>query len=131
MRICHQCGRITSGKPSFCIWCGRSYNVRLCPRLHANPRDAQSCSTCGSHDLSIPQQKLPLWFKPLIFLAGLVPGILLLSVSLVYLAYFIYRLIVSPSSLLLPMLLGLLLGVLWLLWMHVPFFLVRMIAKRR
>jgi hypothetical protein len=81
--------------------------------------------------LSIPQQKLPLWFKPLIFLAGLVPGILLLSVSLVYLAYFIYRLIVSPSSLLLPMLLGLLLGVLWLLWMHVPFFLVRMIAKRR
>ena len=131
MRICYQCGRITSGRPSFCIWCGRSYNVRLCPRLHVNPREAQSCSLCGSHDLSTPQQKLPLWFKPILLLAGLLPGVVLLAVSLVYLAYFVYRLWLDPSSLLLPMLFGLLLSLLWLLWMYVPLFLVRLILKRR
>lgn len=131
MRICYQCGRITSGRPSFCIWCGRSYNVRLCPRLHVNPRDAQSCSVCGLHDLSTPQQRLPLWFKPVVFLAGFAPGILLLSISLIYIAHFVYRLFIDPSNLLVPMLFGLVLGLLWLVWMHVPFFLVRMVIKRR
>lgn len=131
MRICYQCGRITAGKPAFCNWCGRSYEMRLCPRLHMNPRKARTCSVCGLRDLSIPQQKLPLWFKPLLFLAGLVPGIVLLAVSLIYIAYFVYRLFVAPSSLLLLMFFGLLLGLVWLAWMHVPLFLVRLLLRRR
>ena len=41
----------------FCTSCGRSFDVRLCPRLHVNPRGAQVCAQCGSRDLSQPQQR--------------------------------------------------------------------------
>ena len=41
MKYCYQCGRITTGKPLYCNSCGRSYDVKLCPRAHANPRSAE------------------------------------------------------------------------------------------
>ncbi|MGH9660739.1 MAG: hypothetical protein ACRD96_19475, partial [Bryobacteraceae bacterium] len=41
--------------PLFCSHCGATYDVRLCPRLHPNPRSARICSQCGSRDLSTPQ----------------------------------------------------------------------------
>jgi hypothetical protein len=61
MKYCHHCGRLTSGEPMFCQFCGRSYDVKLCPRLHANPRWAEVCSQCGSRELSTPQPKVSFW----------------------------------------------------------------------
>src|SRR5438552_17711132 len=124
MRICYHCGRVTSGQPLFCNWCSRSYSVRLCPRLHPNPRSAEACSQCGSRDLSIPQEKLPLWFRPLMFFAGVLPGAALLLISILYICYFTYRLFTDPYNLLLPMLFGLSLGLAWAIWMHIPFVLL-------
>lgn len=49
---------MTPGKPLFCNFCGRSYDLKLCPRLHVNPRHAEVCSQCGSRDFSTPQPKV-------------------------------------------------------------------------
>jgi RNA polymerase subunit RPABC4/transcription elongation factor Spt4 len=54
MRFCNNCKKITAGKPPFCNFCARSYNVKLCPRGHTNPRAANACSICGSTELSTP-----------------------------------------------------------------------------
>src|SRR5260370_33279683 len=114
MKICYHCGRVTEGKPLFCNHCGRSYNVKLCPKLPPNPRRAEACSLCGSRNLSIPQNKLPLWFKPLMLLLSVIPGIGLLVISILYLGYFTYRFISAPPSLLVPTLVGVLRGRIWL-----------------
>lgn len=86
---------------------------------------------CGSRDLSTPHEKLPFWFRILLFLSGILPGLALLVLSLIYIGYFLERLILSPSALLVPMLLGLALGVAWFLWMHVPFLLIRILRRGR
>ncbi len=54
MKRCTHCFRYSLSQPSFCTYCGRSYNVRRCPRGHINPRTAGFCSECGSADLSTP-----------------------------------------------------------------------------
>jgi hypothetical protein len=54
MRRCSHCFHYSRGRPSYCPYCGRTYNVRLCPRGHANARNAQFCADCGSDDLSTP-----------------------------------------------------------------------------
>ena len=63
MKYCYECGRVTAGEPLFCQFCGRTYNVKLCPRLHVNPRFAEVCSQCGSRDLSTPQPKVSVWWR--------------------------------------------------------------------
>ncbi len=138
MRFCTQCKQITTGQPIFCNRCGRSYNLKLCPRLHVNPRSAEVCSQCGSLDLSTPQPKLPLVLRPVAMLLGLGPGVLFLLIAGVYLAFYIRQLITDPSGLLPLMCLGFLLGCLLLLWMMLPRFLRnflkgigRLIFKRR
>lgn len=60
MKYCHHCGTLTPGQPLFCGSCGRTYDVKLCSRLHVNPRRADVCSQCGSRDLSTPQPRMPL-----------------------------------------------------------------------
>ena len=60
MKFCYECAKITAGKPLFCNFCGRSYDVKLCPRLHVNPRKAEACSRCGNRNLSIPQPRRPI-----------------------------------------------------------------------
>ena len=40
MNYCYNCGHITPGEPLYCNYCGRSYDLKLCPRHHANPRSA-------------------------------------------------------------------------------------------
>jgi hypothetical protein len=81
--------------------------------------------------LSIPQEKVPFWFKPILFLFGLLPGVALVFISLLYAAYFASRLLTNPSDLLIPMLFGLVLGLVWMLWMYVPLLLVRWLRRRR
>lgn len=131
MRICYHCGRLTSGKPLFCNTCGRSFSVKLCPRLHPNPRTAEACAQCGSRELSIPQERLPLWFRPLMFLFGIVPGFALLLISIFYIGYFLLRLISDPNHLLIPMFYGLALAFAWFIWLHLPLFLIGRLKRRR
>jgi hypothetical protein len=64
-------------------------------------------------------------------LAGVIPGLALLVLSLIYVGYFLIRLVADPSDLFVPMLYGLALGITWLLWMHVPFLLIRALRRRR
>jgi RNA polymerase subunit RPABC4/transcription elongation factor Spt4 len=58
MRYCTSCHNLTAGTPLFCSTCGSTYDLRLCPRLHPNPRSAQICSQCGSRDLSQPEPEV-------------------------------------------------------------------------
>ncbi len=116
MKYCYSCGRVTSGEPLFCNACGRSYDVRLCPRLHVNPRYAAVCSQCGSHELSTPQPKVGLWWKVLGFVLQIVAGILLICLSLSVLV----ELLKSPVIQSAMVLLGFLLMGLWALWAMLP-----------
>src|SRR5882724_4370705 len=77
MKYCYECGRMTPGEPFFCNFCGRSYDVKLCPRHHPNPRIAEVCSQCGSHDLSTPQPKVSVWWKILGWLTRVLIGLFL------------------------------------------------------
>ena len=54
MRRCTSCFRFHPGSPTFCSYCGRSFDVRICSRGHRNLRGVQYCAECGSADLSTP-----------------------------------------------------------------------------
>jgi hypothetical protein len=54
MRRCTSCFRFQPGRPTYCAYCGRSFDVRLCPRGHRSPRHVEFCAECGSADLSTP-----------------------------------------------------------------------------
>jgi hypothetical protein len=116
MKFCYQCGHATTGEPLFCNSCGRSFDVKLCPRRHPNPRYAEVCSQCGSRELSTPQPKVPFWWKSLGFLFQLVSGILLVLLSLSV----AIELLKSPAGQNAMILLGLLVAVLWALWIMLP-----------
>jgi hypothetical protein len=116
VRYCFSCRHITGGKPLFCNHCGKSYDVKLCVRLHQNPRRAEACSQCGSRELSTPQRYVP-WWRKVFLMTAPISGILLLLLSVAYFIYFALQVFSHPSSLLRPMLLGLLLGLLWLIYM--------------
>jgi hypothetical protein len=129
MKYCYNCSRITLGEPLFCNFCGRSYEVKLCPRLHPNPRAAQTCSQCGSRDLSAPQPKIPFWLKPLVSLVSVLPGLVLLAVSVLFLGAFVQVMLTDPAMQSRMMVLGLLLALLWYLYMKLPLFLRRAIHR--
>ena len=74
MKYCYNCGHMTPGDPLFCNVCGRSYDVKLCPRMHVNPRGAQVCSQCGNRELSTPQPKIPMSLRLLAIVVRLVSG---------------------------------------------------------
>lgn len=61
MRYCPYCHHWNVGRLQLCNYCGRSWHVRLCPRGHANPYDAQYCGVCGSADLTDTAGPRPLW----------------------------------------------------------------------
>ena len=118
MRYCFSCRKITSGDPSYCNYCGKSYDVKRCGRGHPNVRSADVCSTCGSRDMSVPQARLSLKMRIFQACALTIPYVVLLVFSLAYVGVFFRTLFKDPSGLLPLMLLGLLLGLLWLLWIH-------------
>lgn len=117
---CYHCNRITVGEPLFCNFCGRSYNVKLCPRLHPNPRNAQICSQCGSRDLSIPQPKMPFWAGILEFLLRIIPGAALTALSVITVALFILAIFTRPDLLVPVVFLLIALGLLWRAWSQIP-----------
>ena len=82
MKYCYQCGKMTAGEPLYCGTCGRTYDVKLCPRLHVNPRGADVCSKCGSRELSTPQPKIPSSLRLLALFVRLGLGLVLFYASL-------------------------------------------------
>src|SRR6266481_5255965 len=129
MKLCMNCRRTSPGKPLFCNFCGTSYNIRLCSRQHVNPRAAEVCSQCGSRDLSQPQPKPSLLLRPLLWLLGLSPGLILLAAISVTAFIGLQKLLSDPAGMLWVMLLALGLGILFLLWMSLPNFLKKFIKK--
>jgi DNA-directed RNA polymerase subunit RPC12/RpoP len=120
MKYCYECNRITPGEPLYCNTCGHSYNVKLCPHRHQNPRTAQACSQCGSRDLSKPQPRVPLWAPILEFVLSCVPGLLLVIGSVTAIVLVIQALIQNPSvlgTLAVPIIMLL---ILWWLWAQIP-----------
>jgi RNA polymerase subunit RPABC4/transcription elongation factor Spt4 len=129
MRLCTNCFQITTGDPLFCNRCGFTYNRKLCPSRHINPRAAQVCAQCGSRDLSTPQPKLPLIVRPAVMLLGVGPGWLLLIALVVWSGFYVHRLITDPNGLLPLLCIALVLGILLYLWMLLPNFVRNSIGK--
>jgi hypothetical protein len=120
MKFCYTCGHWTAGKPLFCNFCGGSYDVKLCPKLHTNPRFAEACSQCGSRNLSVPQPRIPLSWRILVLIAHGVCILLLLAFSLpIALAFLTALLRHAPIGN--RLFLGILLVILlWSLWAMLP-----------
>ncbi len=129
MKYCWNCNHITPGEPSFCNACGRSYNVKLCPRQHPNPRSAEACSQCGSRDLSTPQPRVPFWAPVVEFLLSLVPGLILFALSVIALAALATAVAHSPQLLCSAVCLLIALGILWWVWSQIPAWIRRAISK--
>jgi len=129
MKYCYQCGHITAGEPLFCNSCGRSYNVKLCPRLHVNPRNADVCSACGSRDLSKPQPRVPFWAPFLEFALRLLPGAILGALSVLAVAALLLAIFRQPGMLVPVVFLLIALGILWSVWARIPLWFRRAIYK--
>jgi len=120
MKYCYNCDRTTIGEPLFCNFCGRSYNIKLCPKLHMNPREAEACSRCGSRDLSVPQPRVPLWMTLLSILVIVVSGLILGFFSLLTITFFVRHLLKSPHALVAFAFVETVLGILWWGWTEIP-----------
>jgi hypothetical protein len=121
MKYCHNCHHITGGEPLYCDYCGRSYDVKLCPRRHVNVRTAMVCSQCGSPDLSTPQPHMPFWFAPLVAALSLLPGLVLLLISVLLSIAAINAVLYQPAQLRTLLVLSLGVAGLWLLYLPVPY----------
>jgi hypothetical protein len=130
MNYCYNCGHITPGEPLYCNNCGRSYDVKLCPRHHANPRSADVCSQCGSRELSTPQPKVPAMWKLLAIIIRLGLGLFLFYVTL----SFLVALAKTTQFQQALVAFALLLIALWLVWSKLPDWLqdtLRNLVKRK
>src|SRR5205807_4031359 len=130
MKHCFNCGRISAGDPLFCNTCGRSFDKKLCPRHHPNPRSAEICSRCGSRELSTPQPNVSLGWKFLEWLMRMVIGALLLLLS-VFLGFEVLKgLLGSPMVQGGLVLLGMLLFVLAWIWGKFPEWFRKFVRKQ-
>lgn len=129
MRYCNQCHKITSGEPLFCNFCGRSYDFKLCPHRHPNPRNADVCNQCGSRELSTPHPRVPFFLLPLVWLLTVLPGLLLVTVSVLFVFGFTRALLSNQALLFQAVLAGLMLAFLWYLYSKLPHFLRRLLSR--
>lgn len=120
MKYCYECGRMTPGNPLYCNFCGRSYDLKLCPRHHPNPRTAELCSQCGSRELSTPQPKVSVWWRILEWLTRMFIGAFLMCLSVFLLFEFLKAALQSSAGQGAVIVLAILLGVLWWLWTLLP-----------
>lgn len=120
MRFCFHCHRITAGKPLFCNNCGRSYDQKLCHRLHANPRSAEVCAQCGSRELSTPQPRGRWYLRWLLLLTAPLPGLILWLITVAFFFAFLKVLVTDQRLMGAMMVLGLIIGILWLIYVHLP-----------
>ena len=120
MKYCTHCRHITAGQPFFCMFCGRSYHVRLCPRLHVNPRGAQVCAQCGSRDLSQPQPPTP-WSTGLLHTAlHLLPTVLVVTIGIVTMLAMVQAVLTNQQVQGQLVVLMLLAAAGWLAWSKLP-----------
>ena len=120
MKYCFNCNRVTIGDPLFCNFCGKTYNIKLCPRLHVNPRSADVCSQCGSRDLSAPQPKVPFWGRVLVVLITFVLWVVILSLTVLLVVVFL-RQVFSSTDILADLIgIGIILALMWWIWMQIP-----------
>ena len=126
MRYCHNCHRVTTGEPLFCHSCGFTFDAKLCPARHINPRWATVCSQCGSRDLTNPAPRVPLAFRLLLLLASLVPGFVLLLL-LVLAAMAVFQEVLTNQAIQAQLVAAILvLALLWWLWLQLPHFIQNM-----
>lgn len=130
MTFCYHCSKITTGEPFFCSSCGRTYDLKLCPRLHPNPRSAEVCSRCGSRELSTPQPKVSLGWKFLEWFLRMTLGIVIVVVTLVLVFGFITELLQTQAGQTGVVLLGMLLILLSWVWHKLPEWLRKFIRKQ-
>lgn len=129
MRFCPQCYRLTTGDPLYCNHCGSTYDAKLCPARHLNPRNAEVCAQCGSRDLSAPAPRLPLWLRPVLFALSLLPGVLL-ALLLILVAVGIVNQIATNGQIQAQLLiLFLLLALLWWMYIHLPKFIQNLLRS--
>ena len=129
MKYCYNCDRVTIGEPLFCNFCGRSYDVKLCPRLHVNLRGTRVCSKCGSTELTTPQPRVPFWARILLFLLTLVPGLILCVISIGLVIFFFDRFLFSHDMLVGLAAIDCVLIALWWGWTRIPFYFRRTIHR--
>ena len=120
MKYCYSCNRITTGDPLFCNFCGKSYNVKLCPRLHVNPRLAQVCSQCGSRDLSTPQPKVPFLGRILVVVTTALLWGIILAFTLTFVLVFLKAVFSNANVLAALIGIGIMLALLSWMWMQIP-----------
>lgn len=120
MRYCFSCRRLTTGEPLFCSHCGTTYDVRLCPRLHVNPRTTRVCSQCGSHDLSTPQPHRSFLTRAKCALLSRLPGVALLLLSIWLLLAFVEQLLTNQQVQAEFFVLLLMLGIGWWAYTQLP-----------
>jgi len=129
MRYCNNCHRMTAGEPLFCNFCGRSYDLKLCPHRHPNPRNAEICSQCGSRELSTPHPHVPIWLAVSIRILTGLPGLLLVAVSILFVFGLVNVLLSNQQLLFQAVVAGLMLAFLWYLYSHLPAFLRRFLSS--
>ena len=116
MKYCYQCGKMTPGDPLYCTSCGRTYDLKLCPRHHPNPRGVDVCAKCGSRDLSTPQPRIPMSIRLFALLVRLGLGLLLFYASL----SLVIALFNSSQVRQFFVAFGILMAILWGLWAKLP-----------
>ena len=120
MKYCYNCNRITPGEPLFCNACGCSFDWKLCPRRHKNPRTAEACSQCGSRDLSTPQPRRPWWTTPLGFILSVLPGAFLTFASTIVFTAAVIAIFQHPEIIVWFIFLAIAFGILWAMWSQIP-----------
>ena len=135
MKYCYGCNHLTPGDPLFCNSCGHSYDVKLCPRRHRNPRTAEACSQCGSRDLSTPQPRRPGWVPFLGFILRFVPGAFLSLATVAVLVAAVIGILRHPEMIISLLLLTIPFAILWSMWMEIPLWfrnwIYRLLKRRR
>ena len=123
MKYCYNCNRITPGKPLFCGSCGRSFDIKLCPRLHANSRRAEVCSQCGSRDLSSPQPRIPFFGRLVVFLLTVILWVLVIALTLTFVLIFLRQILTNTNVIQDLMGIAIIVGLMWWMWTQIPLWL--------
>ena len=129
MRYCHNCHKTTTGEPLFCHSCGSTYDAKLCPARHINPRWATVCSQCGSRDLSTPAPRVPFWLAPLLLLASLLPGVVLLLLLVLVMVAIVNQILTNQQIQAQLLVIVLILALLWWLYLQLPHFIRNMFGS--
>ena len=109
--------------------------MKLCPRGHPNPRNAEACAQCGSRDFSTPQPRTPFWVPAVEYLVKLIPGAFLTVATVVIVIVAIQGLLQNPQLIISFFFLFIALGILWGMWSQLPgwfrSFIFRLLKRRR